>query len=69
MNVLVKLPKVRNNDIHDLRKSYDDVESNICSLSLLGIETSTRGTLVTALILGKPPQEIKLLVARNIKET
>ena len=25
MNALVKLPKVRNNDIHGLRKSYDDI--------------------------------------------
>ena len=31
MNALVKLPKVINDDIHGLRKSYDDIESNIRS--------------------------------------
>ena len=69
MNALVKLPKVRNDDIHGLRKFYDDIESNIRSLSSLGIETSTHGTLMATLILEKLPQEIKLIVARNVKET
>ena len=69
MNALVKLPKVRNDDIHSLRKSYDDIESNIRSQSSLGIETSTHGTLMATLILEKLPQEIKLIVAVNVKET
>ena len=68
MNALVKLPKLGNDDIHDLRKFYDDIESNIPSLSLLGIETSIHGTLIAILILEKL-QEIKLIVARNVKET
>ena len=69
MNAEVKLPKVRNNNIHDLRKLYDGVKLNICSLSSLGIETNTHGTLIPTLILEKLPQEIKLIVARNVKET
>ena len=69
MNVLVKLPKVRNDDIHGLRKFYDDIESNIRNLSSLGIEASTHGTLIATLISEKLPQEIKLTVAGNVKET
>ena len=69
MNALVKLPKVRNNDIHGLRKLYDYIESNIRNLLSPGIETSTHGTLIATLILEKLPQEIKLIVARNVKET
>ena len=69
MNALVKLPTVRNEDIHGLRKFYDDIETNIRSLSPLGIETSTRGTLIATLVLEKLPQEIKLIIARKVKET
>ena len=69
MNALVKLPKVRNNDIRGLRKFYDDIESNIRSLSSLGIETIAHGTLIATLILEKFPQEIKLIVAINVKES
>ena len=71
MNAIVKPPKVRNNNnnIHSLRKFYDDVKSNICSLSSLGIETSAHGTLIATLILEKLLQEIKLIVARNVQET
>ena len=38
-------------------------------LSSPGIETSTHGTLIATLTLEKLPQEIKLIVARNVKET
>ena len=69
MNVLVKLPKVRNDDIHGLRKFYDDIQSNIRNLSSLGTEASTHGTLIATLISEKLPQEIKLTVAGNVKET
>ena len=69
MNTLVKLPKVRNDEIHGLRKFYDDIDSNIRSLLSLEIETSTHGTLIATLALEKLPQEIKLIVSRNVKET
>ena len=39
------------------------------SLYLLGIKKSTSGTLITTLILKNFPQEIKLIVTRNIKGT
>ena len=38
-------------------------------LSSLGIKKSTSGTLITTLILKNFPQEIKLIVTRNVKET
>ena len=69
MNALVKLPKVRNDDIHGLIKFYGDIESNIRSLPSLEVETSTHATLIATLILEKLPQEIKVIVARYVKET
>ena len=38
MNTLVKLPSVNNDDVKGLRKSYNDVESHVRSLSTSGIE-------------------------------
>ena len=38
-------------------------------LSSLGIKKSTSGTIITTLILKTFPQEIKLIVTRNVKET
>ena len=38
-------------------------------LSSLGIKKSTSGTLIPTLILKNFPQEIKLIVTRNVKET
>ena len=38
-------------------------------LSSLGIKKSTSGTLITTPILKNFPQEIKLIVTRNVKET
>ena len=52
-----------------LRKFYDDIKLNIRNLSSLRIETSTHCTLIETLILEKLPQKIKLIVARNVKET
>ena len=52
-----------------LTKLYHDIESNIRSLSSFGIEKNTHSMLIATLILEKLPQEIKLTVARNVKET
>ena len=52
-----------------LRKFYDDIKLNIRNLSSLRIETSTHSILIVTLILEKLPQKIKLIVARNVKET
>ena len=55
MDTLVKLPKVRNENIDRLQQFYHDVELYICSLSLLVIKTS--------------PQKITQIVGRNVKVT
>ena len=45
MNALVKLPHV-DDKLENLRKFYDDVESHIRSLTTLGIDIKSYGTLV-----------------------
>ena len=55
MATLVKLPKVRNENIDRLQQFYHDVELYISSLSLLVIKTSL--------------QKITQIVGRNVKVT
>ena len=47
-----------NNDIHGLRKFYDDIESNIRSLLSLRIEIRTHDTLIATLVLEKIPKKM-----------
>ena len=67
MNALVKLSHV-DDQLESLRKFYDDVESHIRSLTTLGIDVKSYGTLIGTLIMEKLPEDLRLIVSRNIKE-
>ena len=67
MNALVKIPKVLHEDLVTLRKFYDDVESHVRSLKNLGVESESYGSLLSTVVMDKLPEEIKLIVSRNIK--
>ena len=68
MNALVKIPKVLHEDLVTLRKFYDDVESHVRSLKNLGVESESYGSLLSTVVMDKLPEEIKLIVSRNIKQ-
>ena len=68
MSALVKLAKVESDNLHALRKFYDDVESKVWSLRNLGIDSKSYGSLLSTLIIEKLPQDIKLIIHRK-KET
>ena len=69
MDALLKLWKVRNDDVVGLRKLYDEVESHVRSLKTLRINMDRHSALISTLLLQKLPSDIKLIVNRNIKET
>ena len=69
MEELLNLPAVC--DIHKvskIRQLYDSIETHIRSLRNLGIDSSSYGSLLVPLILSKIPEEIRLIVARNIEK-
>ena len=69
MDALLKLWKVRNDDVVGLRKLYDKVESHVRSLKTLGINMDGHSALISTVLLQKLPNDIRLIVNRNIKET
>ena len=68
MNALVKISSVNNEDLSGLRKIFDDVRSHVRSLVNLGVKTRTHGSLLCLIILGKLPNELRLIVSRNNNE-
>ena len=69
MNSLLKLSMVKENDLQQLRSFYDKVELNVPSLLTLGVRTESFGTLVLTVAIDKLTTEIKVLIARHIKDT
>ena len=69
MDALLKLWKVRNDDVVRLRKLYDEVESHVRSLKSLRINMDGHSSLTSTLLFQKLPSDIRLTVNRNIKET
>ena len=67
MNALLKLENVPNDDLFGLRKFYDEVETNVRSLSNLGVKTESYSALLVSLVMEKLPQELRLLISRTIK--
>ena len=69
MNSLLKLSTVKRNDLQQLRSFYDEVELNVRSLVTLGVTVESFGTLVSTVVIDKLTPDIKLLIARHIKDT
>ena len=66
MEALVKLPVVKNdNNVVQLRKMYDLVESSMRNLISLKIMPGSYGALLVPVLTEKLPQEIKMIIARN----
>ena len=69
MNSLLKVPMIKENDLQQLRSFYDEVELNVRSLLTLGVAVESFGKLVSKVVIDKLPPDIKLLIARQIKDT
>ena len=66
MDILINLEAVSSSsNIKGLRRLYDIVESNVCSLKSLGVNASTYGTLLASVLFNKILQEIQLIISRK----
>jgi hypothetical protein len=55
-------------DLKGLRHLYDVVESNVCSLKALGVNSESYGTLLSSVFVTKLPNELRLIVSRQAGE-
>ena len=69
MNSLLKVRKIKEHGLQQLRSFYDEVELNVRSLVILGVVVESFETLVLTVVIDKFPWNIKPLIARHIKET
>ena len=65
MNVLLKLPKLNNDNLAKLTLFYT-VESNIRSLMTMGLNPSHYGPLLIPVILERLPDSIKLILTQKL---
>ena len=54
-------------DIKRIRMVYDMIESNVRSLQKLGISAEMYGSLLIPIMLAKIPEELKLIISRDMK--
>ena len=52
--------------LRDLRRLYDQAESNIRSLKSLGVELKSYGAMLSSMLLSKLPPELRLIVSRTV---
>jgi len=69
MEALLTLEAVASQyNLKALRHLHDQVESQVRGLKALGIVTESYGSLLSPVILSKLPQELRLIVSREVKE-
>ena len=66
MNNLIKLEKVSNSNVKELRKLFDRVESNVRALNTIGINSKHFGPLLIPIVLEKLPNVIRLQISRKL---
>ena len=66
MDLLLNLePVSAAHQLRNLRRLYDGVETHVCSLKGLGVDSKTYGTLLASVLLNKLPQELRLILSRR----
>ena len=55
-------------DVKGLRQVFDKIESHVRSLSSLGVDRVAYGSLLAPVVMKRIPQEIALIVSRDVKE-
>ena len=69
MEALLNLPSVHNHlDLEGLRRLVDKVETNIAGLRALGKDEPSYSGVVTSVVLGRLPSEIRLAVGKELRE-
>ena len=68
MDILLNLEPVTSpHNLKGLRTLYDTVESHIRALKSLGVQAETYGNLLCSMLLNKLPQELCIIVSREIQ--
>ena len=68
MFILLNVSPVTNQDTRKLRELYDTLEAHVRSLKSLGIPSNSYGSLLSSIIMNKLPQELRLIISREIKD-
>ncbi|XP_068675693.1 uncharacterized protein [Montipora foliosa] len=68
LDILVNVSAVINEDPRKLRELYDTLESHVRSLKSLGLPSGSYGSLLSSIIMNKLPQELRLIISREIKD-
>ena len=66
MNNLIKLEKIVNSNVKELRNLFDRVEGNVRALNTIGINSDHFGPLLIPIVLEKLPNAIRLQINRNL---
>ena len=68
MQKFVLIPKIENsNNIKPLRFLCGSVETSVCNLKSLRIETSSYGSLLVPLLNKKLPNNLRVAISRNFE--
>lgn len=66
MSALIEMkPATQVRDVTELRKLHDNIESQVRSLSALGLDSKNYGPMLIPVIINKIPNEIKLSVSKD----
>ena len=66
--VALKLPNfVSSGDTREVRKLYDTIETHTSGLQGLRVNAESYGSFLVPILLSKPPEDIKLVVSRQIE--
>ena len=69
MDILMNIePATSSRDLKALRKLHDVVESNVRSLSTLGVDSASYGSLLSSVLLNKLPPDLQLMASRIFPE-
>ena len=69
MEILMNIESVTSSrDLKALRKLHDLVESHVRSLSAIGVDPASYGSLLVPVLLNKLPSELQLIASRKIPE-
>lgn len=56
-------------NLRELRRLYDNTESNVRSLKSLGVEFTSYGAMLSSVLLNKLPPDMRLVVSRKVSST
>jgi len=69
METLLNINSVKSGlNIQELRQLHDLIESQVRSLKLLGVSSSSYGSLPSSVVMSKLPQDLRLIITREVKD-